>query len=202
MKIDLHVHTRDYSACGRSTAAEQIEAAIAAGLDAIVFADHDTLFPLTRIRKFNRQYAPFRIFSGIEMSVIGGEHLLVLGVHDDVLERRRWRYPELYAFIREQGGFLALNHPFRFNPAIEIEHDQFPPHAVEAFSNNIMITLQRRIVHLAETLGVPILSNSDAHHRSGLGRYYNLLSRIPADEHELIAILKSGDFRCVAPEWC
>lgn len=199
MKIDLHVHTREYSLCGRSTAVEQIEAAIAAGLDAIVFAEHDTLFPLARIREFNRKYVPFRIFSGIEMSVIGGEHLLVLGVHDDALERRRWRYPDLYAFIREQGGFLALNHPFRFNPAIEIEHDQFPPDAVEAFSNNITTTLQHRIVRLAETLDIPILSNSDAHHTSGLGRYYNVLSRIPADEQELIAILKAREFQCVAP---
>lgn len=202
MKIDLHVHTREYSACGRSTAEEQIEAAIAAELDAIVFAEHDTLFPLARIREFNQIYAPFRIFSGLEMSVIGGEHILVLGVHDDVLERRRWRYPDLYAFIREHGGFIALNHPFRFNPAIEIEHDQFPPDAVEAFSNNITTTLQRRIIHLAETLGLPVLSNSDAHHRSGLGRYYNVLSRTPADERELIAILKAGDFHCVAPDWC
>ena len=200
MKIDLHVHTREYSPCGRSTAEEQIEAAIAAGLDAIVFADHDTLFPLSRIRDFKQKYAPFRIFSGIEISVIGGEHLLVLGVHDDVLERRRWRYPDLYAFIREQGGFIALNHPFRFNPEIEIEHEQFPPDAVEGFSNNITSRLQRRIAHLAETLGVPILSNSDAHHKSGIGRYYNVLSRIPADEQELIAILKAGEFHCVAPD--
>ncbi len=135
MKIDLHVHTRDYSACGRSTAEEQIEAAIEAGLDAIVFAEHDTLFPLARIRKFNHTYAPFRIFSGIEMSVIGGEHLLVLGVHDNVLEQRRWQYPDLYALNRE-GGFLAPNHPFRFNPVIKLIANNFPP-MLEGFSNNI-----------------------------------------------------------------
>jgi histidinol phosphatase-like PHP family hydrolase len=202
MKIDLHVHTRDYSACGRSTAEEQIEAAIEAGLDAIVFAEHDTLFPLARIRKFNHTYAPFRIFSGIEMSVIGGEHLLVLGVHDNVLEQRRWQYPDLYALVREQGGFLALNHPFRFNPVIEIDHEQFPPDAIEGFSNNITTILQHRIVRLAKMLDLPILSNSDAHHSADLGRHYNVLSRIPKDEQELLAILKAGDFHCVAPEYC
>ena len=200
MKIDLHVHTRDYSACGRSPAEEQIEAAIGAGLDAIVFADHDTLFPLARIREFNRRYAPFRTFSGIEMSVIGGEHLLVLGVHDDMLERRRWRYPDLHAFILQQGGFMALNHPFRFHPNIEIEHEQFPPDAVEAFSNNITAALQGRIVRLAQRLGLPVLSNSDAHHRSGLGRHYNVLARIPKDEQELLAMLKAGEFHCIAPQ--
>ena len=71
---------------------------------------------------------------------------------------------------------------------------------MEGFSNNITSMLQRRITHLAETLDVPILSNSDAHHKSGVGRYYNVLSRIPADEQELIAILKAGAFRCVAPD--
>ena len=35
MKVDLHVHTKERSPCGRSSAVEQIQAAVSAGLGAI-----------------------------------------------------------------------------------------------------------------------------------------------------------------------
>ncbi len=198
MKIDLHVHSKEYSFCGRSAAEAQIQAAITAGLDALVFADHDQLFPQQHLQLLNAKYAPFRIFGGIEMSV-DGEHLLVLGVHDESLERRRWSYPALHEFIRNQQGFIALNHPFRFNEQIEINHRQFPPDAIEAYSNNIITESEQRILTVAQELGVYVVSNSDAHHISDLGRYYNVLNHSPADEHELIQLLKDGEFTCVFP---
>lgn len=40
MKIDLHVHSSERSACGQAGEEEQIEAAMAAGLNALVFTDH------------------------------------------------------------------------------------------------------------------------------------------------------------------
>lgn len=203
MKIDLHVHTRERSQCGSSAAEEQICAAIDAELDAIVFTDHDRLAPLHFLQVMNEKYAPFRVFGGIEVSIEvdwSYEHLLVLGVHDDVLERKRWSYPELYNFVLEQDGFLALAHPFRFHQFIELDLECFPPDAIEVYSQNTPRSEERRILNLVEELGVRILSNSDAHHTRSLGRYYNVLERVPADEQELIEILKSGLFTCVRPE--
>lgn len=200
MNIDLHVHSRERSFCGRSTAEEQIQAAIAAGLDAIGFADHDQLFPQDLLQILNQKYAPFRIFGGIEMSVIGGEHILVFGVHDKALEKRWWDYPELHTFIREHDGFMALNHPFRFNPEIGIDYEQFPPDALEAYSNNISSYLQPRILKLAGQLGIKVLSNSDAHHAVNVGQYYNILEDVPTDERELVQLLKTGQFTCVFSE--
>jgi histidinol phosphatase-like PHP family hydrolase len=65
MKIDLHVHCQERSACGKATEEAQVQAAIAAGLDAIVFTDHHRLMPLERLECLNQQYAPFRVFGGI-----------------------------------------------------------------------------------------------------------------------------------------
>ena len=43
MKIDLHVHARERSACAKEGEESQIRAAIAAGLDGIAFTDHHLL---------------------------------------------------------------------------------------------------------------------------------------------------------------
>lgn len=204
MKIDLHVHTKERSSCGASSEEEQIRTAIDTGLDAIAFSDHDRLAPLERLRELNDKYVPFRIFSGIEVSVwnkrfLASEHLLVLGIHDAALENRDWTYPALHQFVRESGGFIALAHPFRFSPTIGIALERFPPDALEAYSNNISGNSER-ICSLAQQLGVNILSNSDAHHTNFLGQYYNALERTPANEQELVEILKSGQFTCMSPE--
>jgi len=70
MKIDLHVHCKELSPCGRSSEEEQIIAAINSGLDAIVFTDHNLLMPKHRLKFFNQKYEPFQIFGGIEVCVV------------------------------------------------------------------------------------------------------------------------------------
>ncbi len=203
MKIDLHVHTSERSWCGSSSAEEQICAAIEAGLDGIVFTDHDRLAPREFVRMINAKYAPFRVFGGIEVSIDVNstfEHLLVLGVHDARLEGRRLSYPELYSLVLEHAGFIALAHPFRFNHVIEVDLDGFPPDAIEVYSYNTARAAEERIRDLAASLNMRLLSNSDAHHTTRLGRYYNVLDRIPADDSELVEILKAGEFSCVLPD--
>ena len=125
VKIDLHVHTKERSFCGRSTEEEQIRAAIDAGLDAIAFSDHDRLAPHARLQELNEKYAPFRIFGGIEISV-NREHILVLGVHEYTLETHRWSYPELHGFIQKHEGYITVESEmgkgttfFIYLPAIE-----------------------------------------------------------------------------------
>ena len=199
IKIDLHVHTRERSACGRSSAEEQIQAAIEAGLDAIGFADHDRLFPKGLQEDLNRAYAPFKIFGGVEVTVDSGEHILVYGIDDGRLEKYFWSYPDLHYFVQEQQGFLALNHPFRFNPRIEVDYRNYPPDAFEAYSNNIVPHLQKRILALADELDFKVLSNSDGHHKRQIGKYYNVFEEMPENEWELVKMLKNGQFSCVAP---
>lgn len=205
MKIDLHVHTKERSSCGRSPEEDQIRKAIEAGLDAIVFTDHDRLAPRERLQELNEQYAPFKIFGGIEVSIwdqqlLSYEHLLVLGIHDVALERLHWTYPDLHQFVKKNRGFLAVAHLFRFAPETNLNLEQFPPDALEAYSNNIRQQLAERLVSLADDMGFPVLSNSDAHHSNMIGRYYNLLNQIPANDRELIEILQTGEFKCVYPD--
>ncbi|HQE91688.1 MAG TPA: PHP domain-containing protein [Anaerolineae bacterium] len=194
MKIDLHVHTTERSLCADSSEQEQILTAIERGLDAIVITDHGRLVPPEHIEALNRQYAPFRIFGGVEITVQENEDVLVLGLHDPALEAGGWTYPTLHAFVRRHGGWLAIAHPFRYHPTLHIDLVQDLPDALEGCSTNIVLPNQPRIRELAEQLGIPVVCNSDAHITRSLGVGYNLLSEEPEDEAALVRILHRGAF--------
>ena len=194
MKIDLHVHTLERSPCAVSSEEEQILTAIERGLDAIVFTDHARLVPLERLEALNRQYAPIRIFGGIEITVREREDVLVLGVQDPVLESRKWTYPELHTFVRDRGGWMALAHPFRYRLGIAIDIERYLPDALESCSTNIVLVNQPRIREIAKQLGIPVVCNSDAHATRSLGVGYNRLKVTPADEAALVHLLRTGAF--------
>ena len=191
VKIDLHVHTRDRSPCGRATEEEQVRAAIAAGLDAICFTDHYHLAPPARLAELNRRYAPFCIFGGIEVSA-DGEDFLVLGQPDPALERTDWSYPALHACVRRGGGFLILAHPFRYHPHITAPIEQYPPDAIEIYSHNTPPSTEAEIRTIAARLGLCLLSNSDAHGSERLGSYYNILPDGAGDEAAVLSSLRAG----------
>lgn len=198
VRIDIHVHTKERSPCGRSSDTEQVRAAIAAGLDAIVFTDHKRLAPAESLAALNEAYAPFRVFGGIEIAA-DGEDLLVLGLRDPLLETGTWTYPDLHAYVRQRGGFLAVAHPFRYHSELQLPLDRFPPDAIEVCSRNTPPAAFERIVALAERLGMIPLSNSDAHAAESLGRHYNVLDHATGHEGEMLEMLRSGRFSCVVP---
>ncbi len=199
MKIDLHVHSQERSVCGRASEEEQIRAAIDSGLDAIVFTDHHRLISAERLRQLNEKYAPFRIFGGVEITMADGEDALVLGVQDPALESGSWSYPALHAFVRARGGFIVLAHPFRWHADVAVEFERFVPDAIEVRSANTPPGAEGRIRDIAARLGIPVLCNSDAHSTGPLGLYFNALERPPADEQDLVALLRSGRFSCSSP---
>jgi predicted metal-dependent phosphoesterase TrpH len=195
MKIDLHVHTSERSPCGQVPEEEQISSAIGAGLDAIAITDHGRLVPADRLEYFNRQYAPFHIYGGIEIST-DGEDFLVLGIQDAELELTAWTYPTLHAFVRAHDGFIVLAHPFRYHAKIPVDIKRYRPDAIETYSPNIPGDRQQDIRDLAQLLNMPMLSNSDSHSTDFFGAYYNLLHSHPRSEPVLFDALRNRDFRC------
>jgi len=194
MKIDLHVHTAERSACALSGEEEMIEAAIAQGLDALAITDHDRLVPPQRLAELNRKFAPFRIFGGIEVD-LNMEHVVVLGIQDPELERRWWDWPALHGFVREREGLLILAHPFRFFDTVTIDVEAYPPDAIETNSTNMSNCDPSRIRDLADRLGLHRVANSDAHWSRHVGVFYNLLERPAGEESELVEILRAGASR-------
>lgn len=193
MLIDLHVHSFPASDCAFSTLPEQIESAIAFKLDAIAITEHDFLYSQKELADLNKRYAPFRIFSGVEVSIQGGDdHVVVLGVHDRKLETGDWTYENLWHFVRERDGYLFLCHPYRFRNEIVDRAEELVPDAIEQRSTNIGRDDESRIGELARRLNVPVVFNSDAHKKRHVGIYCNDIPGHPSDDRELILALRSG----------
>ncbi|WBW99107.1 PHP domain-containing protein [Oceanirhabdus sp. W0125-5] len=197
MKIDMHVHAKERSSCSIASEKEHIEKAIEFGLDAIIFTDHNKLVPLDHLKELNKKYSPFKIFGGIEVRMKdNGEDVLILGIHDKLIEEREWTYPELYKFVRERNGYIAKAHPYRYKEYIEIDIENYIPDALEIHSTNIGKDDTKLISNLAQKLNCNLISNSDAHNSKDIGIYYNELESTPKNEKELIEILKSGKYTC------
>lgn len=195
MKIDLHVHDKERSSCSKSSEEEQIEAAIEFGLGGLIFTDHNVLTPLERINELNNKYKPFKVFGGIEIEMQDThEHILVLGLHDKILQDKKWIYEELYEYVRKNNGYIAFAHPFRYKDFIEENLEKFVPDAIEIHSTNIGINDTHRIKELAAKLKTNLIGDSDAHHYSKVGIYCNDLFQKPKDEKELINMLKCGKY--------
>ncbi|KYH28386.1 PHP domain protein [Clostridium tepidiprofundi DSM 19306] len=197
MKIDLHVHAKERSACSIASEKQHIESAIKFGLDAIIFTDHNRLVPLEHIKELNKRYYPFRIYGGIEIRISDcGEDVLVLGLHDKILEEKSWLYPDLYDYVRKNNGFIALAHPFRYKNSIGIDIEKYIPDAVEIHSTNIGRDDYKLIRKLAEKLNLNLITNSDGHNAEHVGIYYNDIEYMPNSEQELVKYLKEGRYKC------
>ena len=200
MRVDLHVHASERSGCSQSGEEEIIRAAIGFGLDGMAFTDHQLLVPPERLAELNAKFAPFRIFSGIEIHTVEEEDVLVIGVSDPRLEKRAWTYPELYEFVRDRKGFLAVAHPFRYRDTVNIDFDGRIPDALEGASFNIRPERELLIRNLAEQLGCRLMCSSDAHFSDYVGLCRLVLDGNPADNAELVRLLRSGAYRCETDE--
>ena len=196
MKIDLHVHTSEYSRCAISTEKEQIEAAIAKGLDGIAITDHANQRSPERLRQLNEKYAPFKIFTGVEVNPIDTfEDVLVIGVPDmHKMNTYNWHYPQLHEFVRERGGFIALPHPFRWDTEVRTPVHKYLPDAIEAKSVNIVKENTPQILTFAKTLGVPTIVTSDSHQKKHVGANYIVLHNHVQTDAELVRELQGGRY--------
>ncbi|HUW81551.1 MAG TPA: PHP domain-containing protein [Phycisphaerae bacterium] len=195
MKIDLHVHTAERSACGQSGEEDVIRAAVQYGLDALAFTDHHCLIPHGRAAELSEKFAPFRVFGGIEMTV-SDEDFIVLAVHDASLEQQDWDYAALHAFVRERGGFIFLAHPFRYHESITVPIEAYPPDGIELRSANTAPEDEPAVRQLIDRLGCRSIYTSDAHLAEHVGVCHVELDRAASDERELVELLGGGMYRC------
>ncbi|MDD4734631.1 MAG: PHP domain-containing protein [Kiritimatiellae bacterium] len=187
------MHTKERSGCAVHSAEDMIQAARDAGLDGMVISDHDRLVARGELMRLRERYAPFRLFTGIEVSTVEGEHVLVLGLPDQRLESKAWSYARLHAFVRAAGAFLILAHPYRFQDLV-IDVEGLPPDAVELRSGNIRDELRPRIRALIERIGCATVYCSDAHHVDRVGYGFIELDKPVVTDQELLEVLKAGAF--------
>ena len=195
MKIDLHLHSSERSNCAVATEEEQIESAIAFGMTGVAFTDHDRLVPRGQLEYLNAKYAPFRVFTGIEVRLCDtGEDILVIGIHDESLMNREWIYADLHAFTRKRNGFIALAHPYRYSDAVYADVERCAPDAIEIHSMNIGICDEPLIQRLADSVQAKTIACSDAHWHGHVGIYHIELPGDARNDAELLEALHAGRY--------
>ncbi|NPV06720.1 MAG: hypothetical protein HPY83_02000 [Anaerolineae bacterium] len=199
MLVDIHVHTTRHSSCARSSPDEMMEAAEAAGLDAVVITEHHFAWEEAELDALRRSHPGLRIFRGMEITTDGGRaDVLAVGMADWHLLQKGMPPDEAIRRIREAGGLSVLAHPFRLGGTIPAQFLLEPPDAYEAMSLNMPVFARRRAGALDTALpSARPLAASDAHHGTGLGSYAIQLEGEAANEAELVAAVASGAFRVV-----
>jgi predicted metal-dependent phosphoesterase TrpH len=212
MLIDLHTHTRPLSHDSLLSPDELIDAARAAGLDAVCLTEHDFTWDPDKARDLARRHG-FTVIPGIEVNTEDG-HIIAFGLERYVYGIHR--VAELARLVGEAGGVLVAAHPYRRQIPWQRRHESDRDKASawsEALERAAANAAYRYVCaletingrssqrendfsqELCRRLGLPAVAGSDAHQWDDLGRCATEFERPVADLADLIAELKAGRFR-------
>jgi predicted metal-dependent phosphoesterase TrpH len=197
--IDMHVHTRRHSACGRGEPEEMVAAARRYGLDALVFTEHHVMWGTDELAELQREFPSVRLFTGVEISTEASGDLLAIGA-----EGTDWFEPRMPADVavkeaHARGGIVIAAHPYRPGYGTEGLHELHLD-AIEVYSLHMHIGVHRRAVELATARGLKMVGTSDAHAPDAVGLYAIRLDEPVASERALAEAILAGSYSMAADE--
>ena len=170
IKADLHIHTC-YSVDCLTPLERIVERCLERGINCIAVADHNTIAGALRLREI----APFKVIVAEEILTVVGE---IMGLFLSEEVARGLSAEETICRIRDQGGLVAIPHPFgRSLPwhsnvltSMEILSQV---DIIEAFNSRTPFSASiRRATALAKQQGKAASAGSDAHTLGEIGRAY------------------------------
>lgn len=210
MLIDMHNHTKVSSGCSILEPKDLIEAARAAGLDAVCVTEHFLLEGATVTQALGRKLG-FPVFRGVEARSAMGD-MLVYGYHKDIPEGIS--LDDLCWYVHEAGGVVFAAHPYHTTGGwnlyaamqgsgldLDADWDKLPVlrelDGIETVNGNVADENNAKAAALAARLGVPGIGGSDAHATHMVGRAATEFGRPIWTEADLVAALKAGAYRAV-----
>jgi len=196
MRIDLHVHTNRYSACGKSSPDEMVSRAAELGLDAIVLTEHHHFWPADELADLQARHPEVRLFTSVEVSAAGGNDLLIYGPTGPDVFYRDMPPCDVIRQAREMGATVVLAHPFRYAAGVsEFFEDDCRVDGVEIMSIHVLSHAHIQARALAQQLGVAEFAASNGHHVDTIGLYAVELERPARDEADLADLLRARRFK-------
>jgi predicted metal-dependent phosphoesterase TrpH len=196
IRIDLHVHTRRYSACAPSLALEQIIAVLNCGrLDGVVLTDHDVLWPKEEIEDLNAKLQRGRLYRGIEASSCNG-HFLLIGVENIGAIHPGDAFETLRPAAHGQGAVVIWAHPHqRYSQITQPLDGARLPAGIDAIEVASTVTTDKAATdaqRLARRHGLPMVAGSDAHCAAAVGQVLTRFAELPVDEGALAEMIRRG----------
>jgi predicted metal-dependent phosphoesterase TrpH len=191
MLIDLHCHTRVYSACSALTPDALVRAAKARGVDGVCITEHDAVWPLDDVRRLAESMA-FAVFRGMEVTTEVG-HVLVFGVGRHHSEMAT--LTALHRIVRADGGLMFLAHPGRRYGALPPDDLAACFDSIEAHNGTEGMLQNNTAALLAKGLRLPGIGGSDAHSVREVGVCATEFASPVDSEAAFLAALRSGDYR-------
>jgi hypothetical protein len=195
MIIDLHCHTK-YSGDTDLEPAELIEAARAAGLDAICITEHDSFCASEPVERVAEREA-FPVFRGVEINTNKG-HILAFGVEDDSWKALKGYYSHIASVrpvIEACEGILAPSHPFRMGGSVSASNSLFEMDyiaAIEALNGYNNDHENALALKAWKQTGLPGIGGSDCHFAQNVGRCATFFENPVSTMAELVAEVKAG----------
>ena len=187
---DLHVHTRNHSPCGRSSADEMCRKAIAFGLTGIALTEHDIWWPEGEFYELQTKYPDLIIFRGVEYACLDNHFLVFLPEPNYGKDLRFRNISELISRVHDLSGIVIWAHPFRYDRSIPDWLQDANLDGMEVDSNNMDIRAKCLALEVAKNRGYKVFQNSDAHIVDTLGRYYNDIPVLLNNVKKLISYIR------------
>lgn len=157
------------------TVREQLDGALAAGLDAIFVTNHNTLDGYAQAREYARthaRHARISVYPAEEVTLDDGSHVIAYGISERV--RPGMGLGETLDAIRAQGGVSSAPHPFSILDALRERAAACD--IVEVFnSNNADVISNARAAAFAAERSMVGVAGSDSHVASTVGRCVNVI---------------------------
>lgn len=208
MLIDLHSHTWPKSHDSVLNPDDLVVRAKNAGLDAICFTEHDTVWDQREIEEMRAKH-DFLVLAGVEISTDDG-HILAFGIDRYVFGMHR--APELAGYVEQGGGVMVAAHPYRRQmPWFTSSEDKYeaalekagrnPAYeycdALEALNGRGSDKENEFSRRLCERLEMPGTAGTDSHAIGDIGKCATYFEREIEDERQLIEEIKAGRFYSV-----
>lgn len=195
-KIDMHIHTL----LGGDSAIrpeEVVAQARRVGLDGVCITEHHSYDLSQPFERIARQEG-FPIFRGLEYRAAEG-HLLIYGVRAG-----KGDFPPglpmqtVIGWVERRGGVGVPAHPYQPGMVGSALGDRVLQLkglvAIETLNGSLPPEMNRLAETAARQLGVAGIGGSDAHGIQALGKACTCFPAAIADEGELVASLRAGDY--------
>ena len=195
MFLDLHIHTKRYSACSILSPEEMLEVANGLELDGLVIVEHGKLWSEAEIEELKRhpKAGDLVILRGQEIRTYGKFRLqgdvLVFGLEKSIRDQKL-SAQNLVQRVHEEGGVAVAAHPYRGGFGLGNRIYKLELDGIEVLNGNCTPDEMRQAKEAQEKLQLAATGGSDAHSVDAVGNYLTWFPEPVTTEAELVAAIK------------